>query len=126
MAADQGTGSTISFGGGFTADILSISASGAARDVIETSHMGTTTAKTFVGADIQDNGEVSAEIAFLGNQAIPALLTGDAEAVSINWAGAGNTWAFSGIVTGFDAGAEINERMTASITIKVSGDITLG
>ena len=128
MAADQGTGSTIVFGtSSFTADLLSLNGSGASRDAIDTTHMGTSTAKTFTPADIPDNGEVSMEIAFLGNQTLPALLGAAAETITIDWAGTGTgyTWSFSGFVTGFDAGAEINDRMTATITIKISGDITI-
>ena len=125
MASDQGTGTTIAFTGFPAADLLSVSGSGASRDAIETTHMGTTTAKTFVPADIEDAGEFSMEIAFLGSLTLPTLLGAAAQSVVITWAGAGagNIWTFSAFCTSFDITSSINERMTANVTLKISGDI---
>lgn len=128
MAADQGTGTTITFAtSSFSADVLSIGGSGASRDAVETTHMGTTTGKTFAPADIEDSGEFSMEIAFLGSLTIPTLLGAVAEAITIDWAGTGTgyKWGFSGFCTSFDVTSSINERMTANVTVKVSGDITI-
>ncbi len=129
MAAAQGTGTTLTFGtSSFSADLLSVNGSGATRDAIDTTHMGTTTGKTFIPGEIVDFGEFQAEIAFLGTQTLPTLLEAAAETISINWGGvgAGNIWSFSGFCTAFDVtSGAINERMTANITVKVSGDITI-
>jgi len=129
MAADQGTATTITFGtSGFTADLLSVNGGAVTRDAIETTHMGTTTGKTFVPADIEDGGEYTMEIAFLGNLTLPTMGTAVAEAVTIDWGGTGTgyKWGFSGFVTSTgDISASINERMTTTLTIKVSGDITI-
>lgn len=129
MAADQGTGSTITFAtSAFSADLLSVNGSGASREAVETTHMGTSTAHTFVPADIPDNGEISIEIAFVGNLDIASdLLAAAAETITIDWAGTGigYKWAFTGFCTGFDVTGEINSRMTANVTLKISGDITV-
>jgi len=129
MAADQGTATTITFGtSSFSADLLSINGGAITRDAIETTHMTTATGKTFVPADIEDGGEYTMEIAFIGSLVLPTVGTAVLETITINWGGTGTgyEWAFSGFVTSTgDISASINERMTTTLTIKVSGDITI-
>lgn len=126
--ADQGTGTTLTFGtSSFTAGLLSINGSGATREALETTTMATTTNKTFVPADIADSGEFSAEIQFEGNLTLPTLLGAAAETITIDWGGTGTgyEWSFSGFCTAFNVTSEINGIMTADITVKVSGDIAI-
>jgi len=125
MAANVGTGTTVTFGtSSFTADVLSVSRSGITRESIETTHLGTATARTFMVGDLYDAGELSMEIAWIGSLDPP--YDGVAETITIDYAGAGSghRWAASGFITSLEMTAGIEERMTATITIKYSGTIT--
>lgn len=125
MATDIGTGTTITFGtSGFTADILAVNWDGIARESINTSHMGTTNDHTFMPTDLVDNGEISVEIAFIGSLSPPIITNGAAETVTVAWAG-GSSWAASAFQTGFTAGAPLEDKMTGTLTLKVSGGITI-
>lgn len=119
----QGTGTTLTFAS-FTANLLDISGPGLSRDVVETTHMGTTVAKTFEPADLYDGGEVNATIEYDGSKNPP--ITGTSGAVVIDWSGTGAGYksTFNGFLTAFEPQAAINERMTATLTIKVTGAVT--
>lgn len=123
MAFDLGIGTTIVFGtSGFSADILSIDGWDRTREKIETTHMGTTSEKTFTPSALSDPGELSLTIHFLGSEAEPIGLV--PETITIDWGGSGNTWSGSGFVTSYSPQAPIEDRMTASMTIAFSGAIS--
>lgn len=125
MATDIGTGTTVTFGtSGFTADILGVNHDGIAREAINTSHMGTTNDHTFMPTDLVDNGEISLEIAFVPSLSPPIITNGPAETVTINYAGTGS-WAASAFQTGFSIGAPLEDKMTGTLTLKVTGGITI-
>ena len=121
-----GTGTTITFGtSGFSANIMSVDGPGITREAIETTHMGTTTAKTFIPADLIDGGEMSFTMQFDG--ALDPPTDAAAETITIDWGGAGTgeKWTFSGFMTGFNPSSPLEELMTASATLKVTGDVTV-
>ena len=120
-----GTGTSIAFGtSGFTADILDISPPNASRVSIETSHMGTTTAHTFTPGDLVDWGELGFEIVFDPGDTTP--IKGATETVTITFPDSGSSsWSFTAFVTGFEPGVPMEDRATASVTCKVSGDVTV-
>ena len=126
--ADIGTGTTIAFGtSSFSAELLGISQDGMSRPAIDTSHMGTSTWKTFMPGDLVDNGEVQMEIAFNPDNQPP--ISAVAETITITFpvpagSSSGATAAFSGFVTDWGVQGPLEERMTSTITIKVSGQIT--
>lgn len=125
MAANVGTGTTVTFGtSSFTADVISVQRGGIAREPVETTHMGTTGGREYMVPDLYDPGDVTLEIAWIGSLDPP--YDGVAETITINYAGAGSghNWAATGFITNLEMGAEIDQRMTATITIKCSGDIT--
>lgn len=133
---DVTTGSTIVFGtSGFTSEIMSFTWSGIAREPIDTSHLGTAAAssnefgnRTFIPGRLIDPGEATLERHFDPDQDIPIgavaetititfpLVTGDTTAA--NWAG-------SGFATAFDVTGPLDEKMTATMTVKFSGNITM-
>jgi len=128
--AELGTGTTITFDSGFFAEILSVSASGMSRASIDVTHMGTTVAKEFTPGVLIDNGSIDIEIAFdpgtppaiidavanpvvfgscviaFGNEAVKNTITGDA------------------FMTDFTYSAQLEEKMTASATLKWAGTVT--
>lgn len=122
-----GNGVTIAFGtSSFTAEIVSFTPPGWSRESIETSHAGTTDAKTFMPADLVDYGELSMTIHF--NPDLEPPVDGAAETITITFAGGGATWAFSGFMTAYepgDADGVGDEKIEADITVKVSGAITV-
>lgn len=131
---DNGTGAVITFSSGFLGRILDISWSGIERESLETSHMGTAAPtagkfgnRTFLPGDLTDPGECTIEIHYNAHDVIPPftvaetvtvkapLVAGDATAAS---------WAGSGFLTSFEWGIPLEEIMTATATIKFSGEIT--
>lgn len=129
MAIDNGTGASITFGtSSFSATVTAINGEAIERVAIETSHLGTTTARTFIPGDLFDPGEVSLELLFDPDNKPP--LNGAAETITVTFPVAagetnGATWAASGFVTGFSYGVPLEELMTGTMTIKLSGDITV-
>jgi hypothetical protein len=91
--------------------------------------MGTTGGKEFVASEVYDPGEVSAEVLF--DPAIKpwTALTNvtTAQAVEVRFAAGGSTtqlWSAYGYVTGFEAGSQMEDMQTGTVTIKLSGSVT--
>jgi len=122
--ADLGNLTTVVFGTtGFTASLLSISGPGISRPAIDVTNLATTVARVFVPSDLYDGGELEMTIQWDGTEAVP--ITGVAETITIAWGGTINTSSFSGFVTGLSAEVAEGEVMTATITVKVTGAVTL-
>jgi len=119
-----GTGTTISFGSGFVAEILDISGPGGSREVIDISHMGSSGAKEFKGGKLKDWGELTVEMAFAPKTTPP--LGSEASSCVITWADSTvSVWTFNAFLTGYEVGAKLEDKATASVTLKVTGDITI-
>lgn len=126
MPTDIGTGSTVTFGtSGFTADILSVNISGITREAIQTSHMGTTLDHTFMMADLVDNGTLELECAWVAGMIPPILTNAAMETVTVSFAGSASTWSFSCGNTDLGIVVPLEDKMTATLTFKISGAITL-
>lgn len=126
MATNIGTGTTVTFGTtGFSFDLLNVDHDGIAREAINTSHMGTVGSHTFMPVDLVDPGELQIEGAFIGNLDPP--IDQPAEVITIDWAGAGagHRWSASGFMTNFSITGPLEEKMTFSATLKLSGPITI-
>lgn len=125
---DVGTGTTIVFGtSAFSADLLSVNSSGMTREAFETSHMGTTSDMTFSPKNLVDNGTIDIEFAFDPDAQPP--IAGAVETVTITFplpdgGISAATLVGSGFITDFSFGAELEERMTATATLKWSGGVT--
>lgn len=124
---DIGTGTTITFGtSAYTAELLDITWSDFSREAIGTAHMGSTPSQSFLPGDLYDGGVITAEFHFKTNATPP--ITGAKETITITFplVGAGDaaTWSASGFVTGFEFNDPLEDKMTATMTIKVSGDVT--
>ena len=116
------------------AEITSISPPSLSKDTIETTtHNSVDRYKEFISG-LRDAGEVSLDINYDPADATHNLLTGllgeyEKDAPSnykIIFPDSGTTtWSFAGILTSFEASAPIDDKLTASITIKISGKPTL-
>lgn len=127
---DVGTGSTITFQSGLIAEILDVNWNGMARSSHETSHMGSANnAKTFVPGKLRDPGEIQVEINFDGDANYWLALIQAAETVTLTFpipSGdvSGPSLAASGFLTNVDVSDPMEDVMTATLTIKLSGDVT--
>ncbi len=124
--ADLGTGTTITFGTtAYSANLLSIDGPGITRESVPTSHMGTTTAHTFIPADLYDGGSFDITFEFNGSDNPP--FSSALEAITVDWggAGAGKRWKFDAFMTDFSPAAAIDERMESSATMKVTGAVSV-
>jgi len=124
------TGSTITFGtSSWTGNVTSLSHSGMSRAVIDTTHLGTTSARTKIPGELVDGGTVEVGYQCDGgaSTAWPPI-AGAAETVTIKLgASGGPSVAFSGFVSenNFDiSGDEV--LITGTFTITVAGAVTYG
>lgn len=118
--ATLGNGSTVTISG-FSGNLLSINGPNYERASVETTHMGTGAAKTFVPDDLYDPGTYEFEIEFDAGQSLP--ITGSAVAIAVSYSGA-FAWSATGFLTSFSPSAAIGERMTARTTFKLTGPIS--
>jgi len=121
VTPDLGTGTTINFSSSFLTKILNVAWGGIHREAINSSTMDTTTAHTFLPADLYDPGELSVEMQFDTDSTPP--ITSAAESLTINWPDA-ETMIASGFLTDYEITAANEEIMTATATIKFTGPIT--
>lgn len=125
---DVGTGITIAFGtSGFAPYILSLDGIGYARDVVETTHLGTTGGKEFRPGDLYDAGELTMTVAHDPSISPPMLAVQQAEVVTVTWPipsglTTGATWVCNGFMSNYQATGPLEDKMTASVTVKLSGD----
>lgn len=105
------------------------------KDIIETTNHGSTNGvKTYIGG-LVDNGEASVTVNYdpedAAHTAVRNLAKTAHEATSalkffkFTFANSGaSTEAFQGIVTGFEQSAPIDDKLSATFTIKVTGEVT--
>lgn len=121
-AVDNATGITIVFGtSGFGGEIVDVNGPSLARESIDTTHQGSTAARTFAPADFYDAGELTYTLHF--NPDTLPIISSAAETITVTWP-AGATWAFSGFLTGISNVATLDDKMTADVTVKASGQVT--
>lgn len=116
------------------AEVVSISGPSLSMDTVDVTHMESTgTYREFIPG-LKDGGEVSVTLNFL-----PADATQNATAgilkdyndrvlrnFQIVFPDSGNTtWTIAGYVTAFEQETPLEDKMTAEVTIKVSGEPTL-
>lgn len=127
---DVGTGTSLVFGtSGFNAYITNVSGPGITREAIETTHLGTTGGKTFIPGDLYDGGELTLDVMHDPSITVPMLAGNQPETITITYptpAGmsSGATWSFSGFMTNYEPTAPLEDKMTATVTIKLTGNLT--
>lgn len=105
--------------------IIDLTPPSISRDAVETTHMASTERwREFIGG-LKDAGEASIEINFDPGDATAASFLTD---INTNTAGYykivfpdTTSWGFAAIATGFEPGAPIDDRMTATFTVKLTG-----
>ncbi len=105
--------------------IIDLTPPSISRDAIETTHMASTERwREFIGG-LKDGGEGSVEINFDPGDATTAaflldLNTDTAGYYKIVFPDA-TDWGFAAIATGFEPGVPLDDRMTGSFTVKLTG-----
>ena len=126
--AREGTGATITFAtSAYTAEWLDIQLPDTARDPLETTHLGTTTAKTFQPAKLYDPGEVSVTVHH--DPSLALLISSVAEVITVTYPlETGESTAATAVFTGFVTGQggetfKVGELIATKLKIKVTGAI---
>jgi hypothetical protein len=133
-SVNQNYGGTITFAtSSFTCEITDWSYSGATREAIETTHLGTTNAngtseignRTYMPNDLVDPGELTVTMHFDADKYPP--IQAAAETITLNFGPTADTatWAFTGFMTGYNWEAPLDDKMTGEYVIKITGPITI-
>lgn len=122
--AKRALGTTLAIGSTTVGGLTSISGVEISADTIDVTTLDSTDGyREFIGGFI-DGGEVSAEgyLSDLGtNEATLVTLVGADETACVITFSNGATWTFDGVVTGFSTSADLEDPLSFSITVKVSG-----
>lgn len=111
-------------------EITSITPPNEQTDIIDATHMASPDATREYIMGLTDPGETSFEMNFVPGSVSDELI----RAVRATRAAApcritfpnGVTWSFSGLVTGYEPTAPVDDKMTATVTMKVSSSVTTG
>ena len=123
MASVTGNGSSVNLPTG-SGDITAISADARTVDTLDTSHLGTTTNRTFISGDLIDNGGFSVEGYW--NGATPSLGgAGSSCTVTIKTSTGTVTQTGTAVITSFEYGISMDELTTFSASVKWLGAVTL-
>jgi hypothetical protein len=108
----------------FTAEWMNVDGSdNDSREDIDTTYLGTTGGyRTYMPGDLLDGGEFTAVMHWTGAEDPPTDQA--AEVITIDWAGSGKTWAFSGYMKNCTPAVPLGDKMTAVATFKIAGAIT--
>jgi hypothetical protein len=127
-SVQEGHAATLTFAtSGYAPNVQSINTPGMTRDALETTHLGTVGAKTFIPAALVDNGELSFSVQ-VNPDALPPIAAAP-ETITITFAGDGvdttdASWAFTGFITAVgEAALNTGAILVQDITVKVSGTI---
>jgi len=125
--ADIGTGTVVTFGtSSWSPQSVEVDPVSFSRPALDTTHLGTTTARTYMAGDLYDGGEMTMRGHFDPAASLPPIDQA-AETITIDFSGAGaGTFEYSGtgFMTAFDATAVEENVMSFTATIKWTGAIT--
>ena len=120
---DVSTGLTIGFGtSGFTAQILDVTPPPLTREDVDTTHQGTTGARTKMPVDLYESGDLEFDIHFRAGTHPP--IDAAAEVVTLTFP-SGTTWIFTGHFKSYVPTAPLEGKMTAHVIVGVSGTIVI-
>lgn len=107
------------------AEVFDITPPNEVTDVIDASHMGSPDREFVMG--LTDPGETSFEMNFVpGSTSEGLILAAKAARVAKNFRIVfpnAATWTFAGLLTGYEPAVPNDDKMTATVTIKVTGAV---
>ena len=128
MAIQVGTGATLTFSG-VVVNLTSIAMTGMSRESIETTHLGTSGARTFLEGDLYDPGSIECEFQL---DDAPNASAADVEAFlqlananfTVKMATSQGQWTGNAFATDVSWNLPLEELATGTLTLKIVGDIT--
>lgn len=110
---------------GTVGEVLDITPPAISRDAVESTHMGSPEGwREFIGG-LKDGGEAQIEINFAPGSATATAFLNDINADAPGYYKIvfpdATEWGFSALATGLEPGIPIDDRMTATFTVKISG-----
>lgn len=127
MALVRSEGTTLSIGG-TVGQVTSLSITHS-RDTIDVTNLATTGGKAFVGATLYE-AELTAEVQYDSGDTGQAVILDDFDGTGTSAEQAcvltfsDSIFTFDGLVTSFDVTGSLDEVVTASVTVKVTDEIT--
>lgn len=119
---DIATGITMVFAtSGFTCEIIDVTSPKYTRGKVDTTHQGTTTARTSIPTDLIDWDDCVITFAFDAGTDPPANA---GEQITITFPDA-STWVFTGYFTEYGGEAPLDDKMVGSATLGISGDVAI-
>lgn len=112
-------------------EVTNLSGPGMSRDIIDVTHMETADAYREYIAGLADAGEITVEVNYIPGNASQENLIDDFEQrvkrnFKIVFPFTGNPeWAFTGVLTGFEADTPIDDKISATFTIKITEKPTI-
>jgi len=116
------------------AELTSVSGPNLSMDTIDVTHMGSANAYREFIAGLKDGGDVSMDVNFLpadATQNMAAGIMADLDArtkrnFQVVWSDtAATVWSFSAFVTGFSPSSSLGDKLSATITLKITGKPTI-
>jgi hypothetical protein len=110
-------------------EIISIKGPGAKVDMKDASNMSSPSQTKEIIPGLEDPGQVQLDVNWVPGDAQHKLLLLDKSNKSLRnfqiAVSTGNTWSFSGYVSGFEPNYPVDDKITATITIDITGPATL-
>ena len=129
MGAFTGIGTVLKRATVAIADIVSINGPGMARDTVDVTTLSSTGGYREFITGLRDGGTLTFEVLFskTGYQALKTDFENDsAQAYSIELPDTDNTIiGFNGLVTDFPVTIPLDDKVSVSVTIKITGNITV-
>ena len=125
---DLGTGVVLTFAG-ITVNLTNIGMSGISREAIDTTHLGSSGAKSYLPSDLYEPGSLECEFQVdttgpVTTQQIATFMGTSVEAWTIQSGGSLGKWTGNGFIVDFSQDWPTEELMTGSFTLKCTGAIT--
>ena len=126
-----GLGCSISHGAADIPEILSITGPGLSLDPVDVTNQDSTDSYREFIAGLRDSGELSFDINYQPSLALhEGLLTSFNAGTKVAWillfpGGGTEKFTSQGFISGFDVSAPIDAQLTASVTVKLTGAMTM-
>lgn len=123
-ATDIGTSATVVFGtSAWAFEMIDLSWSGMERNFIDSSHLGTTVARTFLLGDLYDPGALTIQGHLDTDSTGNPILTNALETITLTFPNA-KTYLASGGLQSHEVSVPLEDKMTVTAVLKFSGAIT--
>lgn len=126
VAPATGVGTTVVFGtSGVAAKVMGIRISGPHRKDIDISDLSIAagSGRTFIGSDLYDGGTITLDIQFPQTvKTIVQMMSLATESITITFGASGSTFVTSGFIMDYGVDAKPGELLTATITVKATGN----